>query len=365
MAYKFINPLVSAGRYRFINPLVDDSLTAPLFTVPLSSSNQTTESFDVDFTIDKLGTVYAILIAQGSTAATPEQIKAGVDYGAVTVIQAQNKSASANVANSVSFTGLSAYRGQQLTVQLAAEDNANNLQIQSQTRSITVTVPTANAPPTVSGNYAQQIVAIGQVIEFNASTNFTDTDALSYTTSGIAGSSISATSGIFSWIPDTAGSYSATVTATDTAGQSASAQLPFAVIDAPAPVAAPYNRTVVWLNVATPDLILGDTFVQTLTLKQGSPQENCNVLAAESIKAAIVTDDNSMVLTDVVSLSSSATGAAWVNGVLVVDLGEAVTAQAASEIKKLTYGKIEIEVVLNGDSFTWFAPVRLIPGYID
>ncbi len=365
MAYKFINPLVSAGRYRFINPLVDDSLASPLFTTALSSSNQTPESFDVDFTIDKLGTVYAILIAQGSAAATPEQIKAGVDYGSVTVIQSKNKSASANVANSISFTGLSDYSGQQLTVQLAAEDNASNLQIQSQTRSITVTVPTVNQPPTVSGNYAQQIVAIGQVIAFDASANFTDTDTLTYSLSNITGATINSTTGIVSWIPDAAGAYTGTVTATDTAGQSASAQLPFAVIDAPAPVAAPYNRTVEWLNVKTPDLVIGDTFVQTLTLKQGSPQENCNVLAAESIKSAIVTDDNSMVLSDVVSLSSSATGAAWVNGVLVVDLGEAVTAQAASEIKKLTYGKIEIEVVLNGDSFTWFAPVRLIPGYND
>jgi hypothetical protein len=362
MPYYFYNPVTVDG-YIFANPFVADDSLGPLFVGSVTSSDILTTSFNVNYTIDSNSTVYAVAVAQGSAVPTPAQIKAGVDYGAVTVLFSGNAVEVANVAGSISVTGMTA--GDQVTVYLAAEDTAGNLQAAVNVRSLTVTLAGLNTPPTVSGNYAQQIVAIGQVIEFNASTNFTDTDALSYSTTGITGASINTTSGIFSWIPDTAGSYTATVTATDTAGQSASAQLPFAVIYAPAPVAAPYNRTVEWLNVKTPDLVIGDTFVQTLTLKQGSPQENCNVLAAESIKSAIVTDDNSMALSDVVSLSSGATGAAWVNGVLVVDLGEAVTAQAASEIKKLTYGKIEIEVVLNGDSFTWFAPVRLIPGYID
>ncbi len=364
MAYIFDNPLQN-DFYIFDDPQAVPVNAAPSFVGGLTANTVTTKSFNVNYTLDEDCTANLIVVAQGSAIPTPAQIEAGVDYGAVTVLFSANESVSANVADSLAVSGLSAQAGTQVTVYMTARDLALNLQEQSAVRSLTVTLDAVNQPPNVSGNYAQQTVAIGQVIAFDASTNFTDTDALTYSTAGIAGASINTTSGIFSWIPDTAGSYTATVTATDTAGQSASAQLPFAVIDAPAPVAAPYNRTVEWLNVKTPDLVIGDTFVQTLTLKQGSPQENCNVLAAESIKAAIVTDDNSMALSDVVSLSSSATGAAWVNGVLVVDLGEAVTAQAASEIKKLTYGKIEIEVVLNGDSFTWFAPVRLIPGYID
>jgi len=364
MPYYFYNPVTPDG-YIFANPFVADDSLGPLFVGSVTSSDILTTSFNVNYTVDKNSTVYAVVVDQGSTVPTPAQIKAGLDYGAVTVIQALNKLSTGNVADTLAASGLDAYAGQQVTVHIAAEDTQGNLQAQAATRSLTVNLQATNTPPTVSGNYAQQIVAIGQVIAFDASANFTDTDTLTYSLSNITGATINSTTGIVSWIPDAAGAYTGTVTATDTAGQSASAQLPFSVIDAPAPVAAPYNRTVEWLNVKAPDLVIGDTFVQTLTLKQGSPQENCNVLAAESIKAAIVNDDNSMALSDVVSLSSGATGAAWVNGVLVVDLGEAVTAQAASEIKKLTYGKIEIEVVLNGDSFTWFAPVKVIPGYID
>ncbi len=364
MPYYFINPTVQAGSY-FLNPLVANEDLAPSFVGSVTSSNVTTNSFTINFELNENATAYAVIVAQGSAIPTPSQIKAGVDYGAVTVLQALNKLVSGNVADTLAASGLDDQAGQQVTVHIAAEDTQGNLQAQAATRSITVALAATNSPPTVSGNYAQQTVAIGQIISFDASVNFTDTDPLTYSLSNITGATINSTNGIVSWLPDTAGSYTGTVTATDTAGQSASAQLSFNVIDAPAPVAAPYKRVVEWLNVNTPDLVAGDAFIQTLTLKQGYPSENCNIAAAESVKVAIVSYDHGVVYSDVVTQSSGESGAAWINGVVVVNLPESVTEQVEGLVNKLTLGKLEIEVVLNGNAFTWFAPVRLIPGYID
>jgi len=70
-------------------------------------------------------------------------------------------------------------------------------------------------------------------------------------------------------------------------------------------------------------------------------------------------------LQGVSSLSISDSGADWYNGVVAVNISTTVTAEIASEVKKIDYGKVEIEVTLSSGVFTWFAPVRLIPGYID
>ena len=363
MAFIYQNPQINSNYY-FFDPEQAVNLP-PAFIGGLSATNITTSGLTVNYTLDEDCTAYLLVVAQGSAIPTPEQIKAGVDYGAVTVLFSSNEPASANVADSLAVTGLSAQAGQQVTVYMTAEDGDSNLQDQGAVRSSTVTLAEVNQPPTVSGNYSQQTIIVDQSFSFDGSANFSDTDALTYSLSGITGASINATSGLITWTPDTVGVYSGTVTATDTAGQSVGAQLPVNVIASPEVTLRPYNRTSIWQGSKTPNFVLGDYFIHTITLYHNTPSEVCSVVGADSIKVALVTDDHSKRLTDPVTLSSSETGASWAGGIVVVNMGEAITAQAAIEFTKADYAKLEIEVVLGGNSFTWFAPVRVVPGYID
>lgn len=366
MAFLYENLNTSGSIYIFDDPEATPPADAPpSFVGGLASDSITTESFNVNYTLDEDCTSYLIVVAQGSAIPTPAQIKAGVDYGAVTVLFSANESATALVADSLAVTGLSAQSGQQVTVYMTAEDLAFNLQAQDGVRSLTVTLAEVNQPPTVSGNYTQQTTIVDQAFSFDGSANFSDTDALTYSLSGITGASINATSGLITWTPDTVGVYSGTVTATDTAGQSVGAQLPVNVIASPEVTLRPYNRTSIWQGSKTPNFVLGDYFIHTITLYHNSPSEVCSVVGADSIKVALVTDDHSARLTDAVTLSSSETGASWAGGIVVINMTEAITAQAASVFSKSEYAKVEIEVVLGGNSFTWFAPVKVIPGYID
>ncbi len=364
MPYVFDVPLQN-GAYVFDDPQSFPVDAAPSFIGGLSLSAITTAGLTVSYTLDENCTAFLIAVAQGAAVPTPEQIEAGVDYGAVTVLFDSSAAALANVATSQAITGLSAQAGQQITVYVTAKDGAGNLQNTEQVRSSTAALNAVNNPPSVSGNYTQQTVVFGQSLSFDGSANFTDNDALTYSISGITGATINASSGLVSWTPSTTGVYSATITATDTASQSVGAQLPVNVVDAPPENLNPSNRSIVWSDGKSPNFVIGDNFIQTVTLYYNTPTEVCNIVNASSVKVALVTDDHSKLLTGVVDQSLSTVGASWSGGVVVISMGEAVTAEAAAEITKLTYCKLEIEVVLDGNSFTWFAPVRVIPGYID
>lgn len=363
MAFIYQNPQINSNYY-FFDPEQAVNLP-PAFIGGLSATNITTSGLTVNYTLDEDCTAYLLVVAQGSEIPTPEKIKAGVDYGAVTVLFSSNEPASANVANSLAVTGLNAQAGSQVTVYMTAEDGDSNLQEQSAVRSITVTLEAVNNPPTVSGNYPQQIIIIDQSFSFDGSANFSDTDTLTYSITGVTGATINSSTGLVSYTPGVSGSFTATITATDTAGQSVGAVLPVNVIASPEVTLRPYNRTSIWQGAKTPNFVLGDYFIHSITLYHNSPSEVCSVVGADSIKVALVTDDHSARLTDAVTLSSSETGASWAGGIVVINMTEAITAQADSAFSKSEYAKVEIEVVLGGNSFTWFAPVKVIPGYID
>ena len=363
MAFIFQNPQTN-GNYYFLNPEQVIN-TPPSFIGGLSATNITTSGLTVNYTLDEDCTSYLIVVAQGSAIPTPEQIKAGVDYGAVTVLFSSNEPASANVADSLAVTGLSAQAGQQVTVYMTAEDGDSNLQEQGAVRSITVTLEAVNNPPTVSGNYPQQIIIIDQSFSFDGSANFSDTDTLTYSITGVTGATINSSTGLVSYTPGVSGSFTATITATDTAGQSVGAQLPLIVVEEADINLRPYNRVVQWQGLKTPNLIIGDNFIHTLTLYCDSPSVVCGVSAASSIKVALVKSDHSEALTGSATLSSSEQGASWSGGVVVINMSQALTAEAASEISMETMAKLEIQVTLAGNVFSWFAPVKVIPGYID
>lgn len=209
--------------------VIDDSV-APQFVGAVTASGITTSSVDINFTLNKDCTAYTVVVAQGSAVPTPAQIKAGVDYAGVTVLFNSSKSVTGNVADVFNVSGLTGLEGQQVTAYVTAEDSVPNLQDASMVRSVTVTLQSVNDLPTVLGNYPLQSLVVNQSFEFNASTNFNDTDALTYELSGIPGAAISQTSGIITWIPTSTGVYTGVVTATDTAGQSVSASLSINVV---------------------------------------------------------------------------------------------------------------------------------------
>jgi len=128
-------------------------------------------------------------------------------------------------------------------------------------------------------------------------------------------------------------------------------------------IVAPIKRVVEWDEGQTPDLILGDTFIHTCTLKAGVNSSPFDVSLASAICTVVVKVNHSKKLSDLVILSSTGLGADWSAGVVSIELPENVT--AAIDVNKEQLAKIEIEVKLLGNTFTWFAPVNLIPGYVD
>jgi hypothetical protein len=230
MAQYFLNPVTNSGNL-FLNPFVDAVDLAPEFVGGITASSIDETSFNVNYTLNETSDSYLIVVAQGSATPTPAQIKAGVDYGAVTVLFSATDTAAINTQETISVTGLTGYEGQQVTVWMTAEDLQDNLQTQSGIRSVTVTLQSVNLPPVSSGNYSQQQAIINTSFSFNGAANFSDDDTLTYSLSGLDGATINATTGIIDWIPTSLGVFQGTVTATDQANQSASADLPINVVE--------------------------------------------------------------------------------------------------------------------------------------
>lgn len=238
----------------------------------------------------------------------------------------------------------------------------------SATAQLTVSEAVAvNDPPVSSGNYTSQSAVVGSVFSFNANVNFSDTDALTYSATGLpAGLTVNSSTGVVSGTPTAAGGYTATITATDTVGQTATASLPIVVSAAPSNIVLfPIKRTVVWDEGQTPNLIIGDAFWHLATLMQGVTSSAFNVASADSISVALVSSNNTARYTEQVELSSGTAGANWGAGILSVLMPGAVTQGAAAFITAPEVAKLEIQVVIDGNEFTWFAPVNVIPGFVE
>lgn len=124
------------------------------------------------------------------------------------------------------------------------------------------------------------------------------------------------------------------------------------------------NRTVTWDEGQTPSMVLGDYFWQNVTLKAGNFDLAYNVEDATSIKVTIVRADHTQALASAVDMASDTEGANWAVGIVSILMNEEQTAQAKSYITREEIGKLEIQVTIDSRTYTWFAPVRLIPGYI-
>ena len=129
--------------------------TAPLLGA-LGVTGTTTTATTLQATSNEAATGYWIAVPQGSAAPTAAQVKAGVGYGAVTVVAAGNGAMAAAVQRSFSVAGLSP--STPYTLYLVAEDGSNNLSPPSSIDVTTLAPPaSAQAIPTL-GEWAMLLL---------------------------------------------------------------------------------------------------------------------------------------------------------------------------------------------------------------
>ena len=117
-------------------------VAAPVLSA-LGVTGTTTTATTLQATSNEAATGYWIAVPQGSAAPTAAQVKAGVGYGAVTVVAAGNGAMVAAVQRSFSVTGLSP--STVYTLYLVAEDGANNLSTPPSSIDVTTLAPPASA----------------------------------------------------------------------------------------------------------------------------------------------------------------------------------------------------------------------------
>ena len=129
--------------------------TAPVLSA-LGVTGTTTTATTLQATSNEVATGYWIAVPQGSAAPTAAQVKAGVGYGAVTVVAAGNGAMAAAVQRSFSVAGLSP--STPYTLYLVAEDGSNNLSPPSSIDVTTLAPPaSAQAIPTL-GEWAMLLL---------------------------------------------------------------------------------------------------------------------------------------------------------------------------------------------------------------
>ena len=117
-------------------------VAAPVLSA-LGVTGTTTTATTLQATSNEAATGYWIAVPQGSVAPTAAQVKAGVGYGAVTVVAAGNGAMAAAVQRSFSVAGLSP--STVYTLYLVAEDGANNLSTPPSSIDVTTLAPPASA----------------------------------------------------------------------------------------------------------------------------------------------------------------------------------------------------------------------------
>ena len=120
-----------------------DALDAAPVLSALSVTGTTTTATTLQATSNEAATGYWIAVPQGSAAPTAAQVKAGVGYGAVTVVAAGNGAMAAAVQRSFSVAGLSP--STPYTLYLVAEDGSNNLSTPPSSIDVTTLAPPASA----------------------------------------------------------------------------------------------------------------------------------------------------------------------------------------------------------------------------
>lgn len=100
-------------------------VTPPTFSSAPSSDNIAETSFDIDAQINENGTIYAVVVANGATAPTPAEVKAGTGSGGSGEL-ATDSAADSGSGVTLNLTGLSGLT--QYDCYVIAEDDSSNLQ---------------------------------------------------------------------------------------------------------------------------------------------------------------------------------------------------------------------------------------------
>ena len=343
------------------NLTVAADLTPPDFTQGLSTSSIQTDGFTVGFTPDEDSTVSGIVVPQGSAPPTDaDVIIDGVNYGAVPVLSTFEVSASGGQPRTAAFSSIDGYDGQAVTAYVTAVDTAGNKQepaaFLSATVSLLSVIPPDVTAPTITLLGANPLqLELGQDYEepgFIATDN-TDGD--------ITGNvQVVGTINI-----NSEGQYSLTYSVSDAAGNPRSVVRVVNVVDSSSALPViPIRRVVSWDELQVPILVIGDPFFHVVTLKHGVNEGDFNAGSASSVKVAVISSDHSYAYTDAVEVTDNLAGSDWVAGLVSVYIPDISTKQAASLIDRESLAKIEIQVTIAGDEYTWFAPVRIVPGYI-
>lgn len=104
-------------------------VTAPTFTSGPIASAASETTLEVDATINEAGTVYAVVLADGSSAPSAAQVKAGQDAGGGAALASASSAASAGVGVTLSLTGLTG--NTDYDVYVLAEDDESTPNVQA------------------------------------------------------------------------------------------------------------------------------------------------------------------------------------------------------------------------------------------
>lgn len=117
-----------------------EAIAAPfLYLTSVTVATSTTATLSA--TSDGAATGYWIVVARDATAPTAAQVKAGVDYGAVTSVAHGSGAMTANVAATFNVSGLTA--GANYDLYLVAEDGSSNLSVATKVQFAIDTAPDA------------------------------------------------------------------------------------------------------------------------------------------------------------------------------------------------------------------------------
>ncbi|MDN4165376.1 lamin tail domain-containing protein [Cytophagales bacterium LB-30] len=158
LAFKYTsNPTDGAARYTLDNIVINNAqnaadLTAPVFSSTPAISNINSTGADLTVNINEAGTVYYVVVADGASAPSAEQVKAGTDAADAAATLAGNNAVEATTDFVFALTGLS--NGTAYDVYVVAQDDETSPNLQSTATLVEfATDAVDNVAPVFSANY--------------------------------------------------------------------------------------------------------------------------------------------------------------------------------------------------------------------
>ena len=113
------------------------------------------------------------------------------------------------------------------------------------------------------------------------------------------------------------------------------------------------------------ELTTGDDFVRMSALTDADSGDAWNVSTATEISATVISSDYKTQYCATVTLDSNDPGSSWSNGIVVISIPAATTAEIASHVTGKTTGIVSVQVEIDGEKTTVRDSVYLIEGHIE